>query len=177
MSSYIYDSKVILLLIVLILQGTHYPFFFIVVLLLILIPISFEIIRYYFQNFTTSPAETCTCAPCTKKTKKFKRNKRRAYISLTFSIRLILLFGGWFTIINLGTTIYNSRERIQIWDPFHILEVSSFSSNAYIKKQYKRKSLKFHPDKRPTGMTKEQAEEKFISITKAYKAYFIFCYF
>jgi translocation protein SEC63 len=62
---------------------------------------------------------------------------------------------------------------IQVWDPFQIIGVSPFSSLAQIKRNYKRRSLKFHPDKVPKGlgMSKEQAEAKFIDLTKAYKAY------
>lgn len=73
-------------------------------------------------------------------------------------------------ILQLGIKIQSSPQ-IQIWDPFRLLDVSAFSSTPHIKRQYKRKSLKFHPDKRSPGVTKEEAEAIFIDITKAYKAY------
>ena len=89
-----------------------------------------------------------------------------------FLMHLALLCGGWLTILQLSTVIQSSPQ-VQIWDPFRLLEVSIFSSSTHIKRQYKRKSLKFHPDKRSKDITKEEAEAIFIDITKAYKAYSI----
>jgi DnaJ-class molecular chaperone len=45
-----------------------------------------------------------------------------------------------------------------------------FSSIAHIKQQYKRKSLKYHPDKHFGKKMKEQSEAMFIDLTEAYKA-------
>jgi len=75
------------------------------------------------------------------------------------------------SISQLSYGIFSSVQQIQVWDPFQILGVSVFSSSTVIKHQYKRKSLLYHPDKRLKGMTKEDAEAKFIDLTKAYKAY------
>jgi translocation protein SEC63 len=79
--------------------------------------------------------------------------------------------GAWLSISQLIYGIGSSVQQIQVWDPFHILGVSVFSSSTVIKHQYKRKSLQYHPDKRLKWMTKEDAEAKFIDLTKAYKAY------
>ena len=154
-------------------KGTVYPFFFVVVLLLIFVPATFVFLRHHYKNLSSSVA-TCTCEACTKKLEKFKKKRLRIYIQPSFILLLVVIIGGWSAILLLSTRIYENKQQIQVWDPFNILEVSSFSSYAYIRRQYKRKSLKFHPDKQPKGMTKEQAEKSFIEITKAYKAYPIF---
>jgi translocation protein SEC63 len=86
-------------------------------------------------------------------------------------MKIALLLGGWLSVFQLSYGIYSSVQQVQVWDPFHILGVSVFSSSMVIKQRYKRKSLQFHPDKRPRWMTKEEAEAKFIDLTKAYKAY------
>jgi translocation protein SEC63 len=78
----------------------------------------------------------------------------------------------WLALFHYGGTIYSSRQEIAIWDPFDLLGVRRYSSMADIKRQYKRKSLEYHPDKRRNGISKEASEERFLEITKAYKAYF-----
>jgi curved DNA-binding protein CbpA len=49
-------------------------------------------------------------------------------------------------------------------DYYSILQVSSKDSLSKIKKQYKKLSLKYHPDKNKT----KEASEKFIFINEAY---------
>ena len=167
---YRYDDKVLYsYLFILILQGYIYPFFFLMILLLIFIPTTISFVRHYFRNLTTSVGMDCTCKPCVRKAQRFKWRRRQLYLKPTFLMSLILLGGGWYTIIQLSTTVHASPQ-LQIWDPFRLLNVSTFSSTTQIKRQYKRKSLKFHPDKRPKNVTKEEAEGLFIDITKAYKA-------
>ena len=167
---YRYDDKVLYsYLFILILQGYIYPFFFLMILLLIFIPTTISFVRHYFRNLTTSVGMDCTCKPCVRKAQRYKWRRRQLYLKPTFLMSLILLGGGWYTIIQLSMTVYVSPQ-LQIWDPFPLLDVSAFSSIMHIKRQYKRKSLKFHPDKRLKHITKEEAESRFIDITKAYKA-------
>jgi translocation protein SEC63 len=44
------------------------------------------------------------------------------------------------------------------------------TSPSGLKRRYKRLSLKYHPDKRPSGTSQREAEERFIELTRAYKA-------
>jgi len=143
-----------------------------VILWLIFIPATVAFVRHHFRNLTNSVGTDCLCKPCTEKAQKFKRRRRQSYLKPMFLMHLVLLCGGWFTILQLSTTLQSSSQ-VRIWDPFRLLDVSTFSSTTYIKRQYKRKSLKFHPDKRSKDVTKEDAEAIFIDITKAYKAYSI----
>lgn len=153
-------------------QGNIYPFFFLVMLLLIFIPATIAFVRHHFRNVINSITTNCICKPCTKKAQKLKRRRRQSYLKPMFFMHMILLCGGWGTIFQMSTTILSSPQ-VQIWDPFRLLDVSVFSSAACIKRQYKRKSLKSHPDKRSKDVTKEESEAIFIDITKAYKAYLV----
>lgn len=65
----------------------------------------------------------------------------------------------------------------EIWDPYAILGISTSSSLDVIKSHYKKLSRTFHPDKIKLvgNMTKEMVEQKFVNITKAYKAYIPRC--
>jgi preprotein translocase subunit Sec63 len=135
-----------------------------------LIPATFKFIWYCCSDLILSGQ--CSCRSCKKKVQLDSQKKRLDYRKLSSYICLALLGAGWLTSFYLSQEIYKSRQQIQIWNPFTLLEVSSRSSTAYIKRQYKRKSLKYHPDKRGHGLTKEKAEKKFIELTMAYKAYF-----
>lgn len=63
-----------------------------------------------------------------------------------------------------------------IWDPYAVLGLSSSSPLEKIKSHYKKLSKSLHPDKIKLvgNLTKEMVEQKFVDITKAYKAYVVF---
>lgn len=64
-------------------------------------------------------------------------------------------------------TVLNAEVNFKPYDPFEILEVSGMASNEQITKAFKKLSRKYHPDK---AKDKEEAEVKFVEISKAYKA-------
>jgi len=105
-----------------------------------------------------------SCVPCRKK--RF----RHAWRTLPrFSIlRLLLLISGSYAILLMTSQIRTSTpySGVQIWNPFKILGVTRFTSTAQLKRIYKKKSLRLHPDKNRGG---SQSEEQFIQLTKAYK--------
>jgi preprotein translocase subunit Sec63 len=131
------------------------PFFFIVVLLLIIAPLSVTRKKRSLQ--------TCNCRPCLRKVRRLRKH----------SPRYLLVFG-WLVIFHLARSIYLSPS-VQVWDPYQILDVTPLSSYKVIKRQYKRKSLKYHPDKQ-RGISKEEAEDKFRDLTRAYKVYIVSIY-
>lgn len=138
--------------------------------MLICLPTTIQLVRHVFA-ILKAPTVHCPCNPCNTKLKTFFRQRRSKFAKPRFCLKIALLLGGWLSISQLSYGIYSSVQHVRVWDPFHILGVSVFSSSAVIKQRYKRKSLQFHPDKRPRWMTKEEAEAKFIDLTKAYKAY------
>lgn len=91
---------------------------------------------------------------------------------------LALLTGKGF-LINLGITLVctvlflylmasvSSDGEVNSFDPFAILEIDAGADMKTIKKAYRDKSLKFHPDKNPNNPA---AEATFMMIAKAYEA-------
>ena len=68
--------------------------------------------------------------------------------------------------------IATTKVVYEIWDPYAVLGISTSSSLDVIKSHYKKLSRTFHPDKIKLvgNMTKEMVEQRFVNITKAYKA-------
>ena len=93
-------------------------------------------------------------------------------MSIAFLLKCILLLLGWIAACVLFTTIITNRTNITIWDPFKILDVAPFSSLDHVRRQFKTLSRKLHPDKQ-RNVSKEKAEEMFVDLIKAYKAYHI----
>jgi translocation protein SEC63 len=91
-----------------------------------------------------------------------------------FLVRFLFLSIGWSMFAALCYVIYNAPKisGLSTYDPFEILGISSGSDDAFIKKHFKRISLKFHPDKikLAPNQTKEDADAHFVELTKAYKA-------
>lgn len=63
--------------------------------------------------------------------------------------------------------VWNAKSNHKLWDPFEILEVSTFATEDQIKQAYKKLSRKYHPDK---ARDDETAQEKFVDVSKAFKA-------
>jgi translocation protein SEC63 len=91
----------------------------------------------------------------------------------------IALLKGRGFLINLGITLVgtalfvyliasvSSDGEVNSFDPFSILEIDSGADMKIIKKAYRDKSLKYHPDKNPNNPA---AEATFMMIAKAYEA-------
>jgi len=70
----------------------------------------------------------------------------------------------------LGLTVaavWNVKVNFKPYDPFEILEVSTSSTDEQITKAFKKLGRRYHPDK---AKDKEEAHDKFVEISKAYKA-------
>ncbi len=62
--------------------------------------------------------------------------------------------------------VWDAKSAHQLYDPFDILGVSTGATENDITKAFKKLSRKYHPDK---AEDKEEAEIKFVEISKAYK--------
>lgn len=84
----------------------------------------------------------------------------------------LLLFWGLFAWIAYGLYSAGAPPELKVYDPREILGISSSATEKQIKKHYRKLSLQYHPDKIKLGVneTMEEAESKFIEITKAYKS-------
>mmetsp|Transcript_32111 Transcript_32111/g.53062 ORF Transcript_32111/g.53062 Transcript_32111/m.53062 type:complete len:641 (+) Transcript_32111:103-2025(+) len=97
------------------------------------------------------------------------KNESKGFNSLKstgFLINLgITLF---FTIISIVLLLNVSNDgEVNSFDPFSILEIDNGADLKQIKKAYRDKSLKYHPDKNPNN---PQAEATFMMVAKAYEA-------
>ena len=77
-------------------------------------------------------------------------------ITVVFTIVFLLL------LVNVSTD-----GEVNSFDPFSILEIDTGADMKAIKKAYRDKSLKYHPDKNPNNPA---AEAKFMMVAKAYEA-------
>ncbi|KXJ14394.1 Translocation protein SEC63-like [Exaiptasia diaphana] len=144
-------------------KGTTFYYFVISFYGLILVPLS-----YYVWNNTKITEDkkknekTCRCPPCLEKQHKLKKSKPKSktirYISL---FALVIL---WALFVYGGYRISQFEKEYVEYDPYHVLEIDRGASVAEIRRQYRRLSMKYHPDKE-TGDPK-----KFMRIAKAYEA-------
>ena len=106
----------------------------------------------------------CQCDGCVAKRKKLARDKKAGK---NFNVMLAV---GWAVFaICIGLAVKNTKQDQKLFDPFEILSISTLSSDAQIRKAFKRLSLKYHPDK-ATPEKKAAHEKKFLEITRAYRA-------
>lgn len=86
-----------------------------------------------------------------------------------FLNRTWILIVGVLLFIMIGWSVWQSRHSFPVgYDPYAVLGLSSKATDTEVKKAYKRLTLVHHPDKVSFEM-REQAQEKFIEINKAYK--------
>ena len=78
---------------------------------------------------------------------------------------------GWLAVAVLVSSV-GEEAQIAQFDPFDILGVEEGSTDAQIKRAYRKLSLKFHPDRWVNAPADEQslASTKFMKIAKAYEA-------
>ena len=97
---------------------------------------------------------------------KQRAKKDSTIFKTSFLINLLLTF-----VLTLAAVylIYNLSQDSEIatFDPYEILGIDRNVDNKGIKSAYRRKSLKFHPDKNPDNPA---AEATFMLIAKAYEA-------
>ncbi|GAA6041993.1 hypothetical protein JCM8097_009135 [Rhodosporidiobolus ruineniae] len=147
-------------------SGQSY-FFLLTVLLLVLLPFTYAALFGGAER-----AAGRVKAPCPGWNRKTSEVRRTRGGKGVLSIRHFLLAAGW---VAFGVVVQQARsvqgEGLQ-FDPFEILGVSSSYTEKQIKKHYRKLSLKFHPDKLvlADGQTKEEADEHFVQLTKAYKS-------
>ena len=131
-----------------------------------------KFLRHQYHALHTAESHRM-CQQCFIKHKTLRQKRRqKIFTQPSIYLYLLCLALGWQAVFHYGHRIHSSYEEVQIWDPHHLLGVSSYSSIAHIKHQYKWKSLQHHPDKRrKDGISKEEAEAEYMEITKAYKVY------
>jgi translocation protein SEC63 len=111
---------------------------------------------------------------CDNKRRRLAAQRKRALLQPKVIRKYVLLFIGWSIVAYMSYRSATTKVENKIWDPYIVLGIPSSSSLNQIKSHYKKLSRALHPDKIKLigNMTKEMVEQKFVDITKAYKAYY-----
>ncbi|XP_020622876.1 translocation protein SEC63 homolog [Orbicella faveolata] len=144
-------------------KGTTFYYFLISFFGIVLVPVT-----YYVWKITKLPddqkraVKICRCPPCVEKRellrKKEPKSKSIRYASLSvLAVLWVLFFVGAYKISQF-------EKDFTEYDPYAVLELDRGATTADIRRQYRRLSMKYHPDK-DTG-----DPQKFMRIAKAYEA-------
>ncbi|XP_015759114.1 PREDICTED: translocation protein SEC63 homolog [Acropora digitifera] len=144
-------------------KGTTFYYFLLSFFGIVLVPLT-----YYIWKVTKLPDsqkienKICQCPPCEEKREALRRKKPKSksirYVSLSvLAVLWVLFFVGAYKISQF-------EKDFTEYDPYAVLELDRGSSTADIRRQYRRLSMKYHPDKE-TG-----DPQKFMRIAKAYEA-------
>ncbi|KAI5643808.1 dnaJ domain-containing protein [Phthorimaea operculella] len=143
-------------------SGSTFFYFVLSFLALILVPATF----YYWprkrKEDPTKQAERCQCPGCIKK--QIIIEQSQPYKSVKNFFIKLLIIAGWVLLGFLAYKVSQFDYEMSNFDPYEILGLPPGSTQAEIKKSYRKQSLILHPDK-------ETGDEKaFMRLTKAYQA-------
>ncbi|KAJ8773176.1 hypothetical protein K2173_028353 [Erythroxylum novogranatense] len=140
-----------------------FPIFILTILALPLVP--YTIMKLCRAATKKSMSIHCRCSECSR-SGKYRKSifKRISNFSTCSNLTLIFL---WVIMIFLVFYIKNMSREIQVFDPYSILGLEPGALESEIKKNYRRLSIQYHPDKNPDP----EAHKYFVEfITKAYQA-------
>ncbi|KAK9768618.1 secretory subunit [Basidiobolus ranarum] len=143
-------------------SGATFNYFLLSVVGMALVPTTISLFRK--TKVAGKDPRACRCDLCLKKEAALSAQKKTNVVSK----KLILIILGW---ILFGFLAYKASTTVietNIWDPYEILGIETGATTKEVKKHYKKLSLKWHPDKVSSDMA-EEAESKFVELTKAYK--------
>ncbi|WFD31772.1 secretory subunit [Malassezia sp. CBS 17886] len=90
------------------------------------------------------------------------------------AVRIVVIAAGWALVAYLMRVIAvaASNSVHKLYDPFEILGIATSATEKEVRRQYRKLSLKFHPDKHRSvaNETKEEIDSHYIELTKAYKS-------
>ncbi|XP_049866139.1 translocation protein SEC63 homolog [Pectinophora gossypiella] len=143
-------------------SGSTFFYFVLSFLALILVPATF----YYWprkrKEDPAKKAELCQCPGCLKKQIIIEQSQPYKGVK-NFFIKLAII-SGWVLLGFLAYKVSQFDYEMSNFDPYEILGLPPGSTQAEIKKSYRKQSLILHPDK-------ETGDEKaFMRLTKAYQA-------
>ncbi|KAF9664232.1 hypothetical protein SADUNF_Sadunf17G0134700 [Salix dunnii] len=140
-----------------------FPIFILTIMAIPLVP--YTVMKLCRAASKKSKSIHCNCSECVR-SGKYRKSifKRISNFSTYSNLTLILL---WVVMIFLVYYIKNMSREIQVFDPYAILGLEPGALDSEIKKNYRRLSIQYHPDKNPDP----EAHKYFIEfITKAYQA-------
>lgn len=143
-------------------KGTTFYYFLLSFFAMVLLPATYFIWPdKSSQNKTKKSDKPCYCPPCMDKWEALKRKEpKKTMKHLTRA--LLVLF--WSLLIAGVVKVSQFEKEYAEYNPYDVLEIDRGATTIEIKKQYRKLSLKFHPDKE-TGDS-----VIFMRIAKAYEA-------
>eukprot|EP00258_Populus_trichocarpa_P015533 XP_006372372.2 dnaJ protein ERDJ2A [Populus trichocarpa] len=143
-----------------------FPIFILTILTIMAIPlVPYTVMKLCRAASKKSKSIHCNCSECVR-SGKYRKSifKRISNFSTYSNLTLILV---WAVMIFLVYYIKNMSREIQVFDPYAILGLEPGALDSEIKKNYRRLSIQYHPDKNPDP----EANKYFVEfITKAYQA-------
>ncbi|CAG8889457.1 unnamed protein product [Penicillium nalgiovense] len=154
-------------------QGQFFPFFILTLTGLVTLPLTYNLLRPSKELENTAPRIKSDFKPehadlidaqKRKRLRKERRIKRIITVILGYAVMAWMVY----------LIVVTARTVVKAYDPYDILGVSRSADEKAISRHYKRMSLIYHPDKiRPDPAKNETVEmlnERFVELTKAYKA-------
>jgi translocation protein SEC63 len=154
-------------------QGQFFPFFILTLTGLVTLPLTYNLLRPSKELENTAPRIKSDFKPQHAdlvEAQKRKRLRKERRIKRIITVILGYVVMAWMIYLIMVT----ARTTTKLYDPYDILGVSRSADEKAISRHYKRLSLIYHPDKiRPDPAKNETIEdlnERFVELTKAYKA-------
>ncbi|XP_031476594.1 dnaJ protein ERDJ2 [Nymphaea colorata] len=143
--------------------GTLFPIFILAIMALFLVP--YTIHRVTRALSKKEKTIHCQCSTCLHSGKYRKSIFKRIYNFSTCSNLTVVLL--WVFMAFLVYYVKHISREVQPFEPFGILGLKAGSTDAEIKKAYRKLSIQYHPDKNPDP----EAHKYFVEyISKAYQA-------
>ena len=120
--------------------------------------------KYKVKYQDQTKYRNCQCRACI--------NRLNNLIKKKDSNKLLTFYIGALIFLSILSSKYykkiiETQNKIKVFDPYEILEISHSANDKEIKKSFKKLALKYHPDK---NLNNIQAKAKFMLITKAYES-------
>ncbi|RKP03846.1 hypothetical protein CXG81DRAFT_9027 [Caulochytrium protostelioides] len=150
-------------------SGSTFNYFLLSFLILVLVPWTIYETRATFGNphaAADKALASCPCDACAHKARYLRARRRKGPLISLSKLWLLVLWGFAGFVAYQAATFH--PEETGLWDPYRILDLDDGASSSTIKKAFKKLSLIYHPDKVTTA-GKEEAAERFVDISKAYK--------
>lgn len=147
-----------------------WPVFVLTILCIVLVPLTYKYVKGVFSSDENLEKTHSAVKPYNdEELKRFKKKSQ----SRIFNKQLLMLLVGYAAIFYLVQLVPEFTTERGAFDPWEILNLASSATEKEIKSHYRKLSLKFHPDKLAKDLTeavREEMEQNFVLINKAYKA-------
>ncbi|KAF9224450.1 translocation protein sec63 [Gyrodon lividus] len=153
--------------------GNMAAYFLISVLAIVLVPLTLAAIAGLTSKRPEETIMGCQCKPCIERRKQVTAGSRGSIFRPKLTKKTMMLLAGWSAVGFLVYKVSNAEsENNKVYNPFEILGISTSVTEKDIKSHFKKLSKLYHPDKVKATVndTVEEIANRFVDITKAYKA-------